>query len=123
MGGPLRLGVLSSRANMDSPVLEPCDDEAQTPPAVIPPDVSRADGRSGEGAERHITASAWEEAIRCTGAEVAAIVVAAILQRFGRITNPGGYLRALSAKAAQGGYLPGPMVMALLSDPGRAVKS
>ncbi|MDO9527514.1 MAG: plasmid replication protein RepC [Gemmobacter sp.] len=61
-----------------------------------------------------ITASAWEEAMRVMGAETAAITVAAMLQRFDRIANPGGYLRALSAKAAVGGFSPGPMVMALL---------
>lgn len=52
------------------------------------------------------------------GPEVAAVTVAAMLQRFDRIANPGGYLRALSAKAASGGFSPGPMVMALLQDDG-----
>lgn len=60
-----------------------------------------------------ITPSAWEEAMHVMGPEVAAITVAAMLQRFDRITNPGGYLRAFSAKAATGGFSPGPMVMAL----------
>lgn len=64
-----------------------------------------------------ISASAWEEAMHVMGAEVAAITVAAMLQRFDRIANPGGYLRALSAKAATGGFSPGPMVMALLQVP------
>ena len=46
------------------------------------------------------------------GRETAAITVACILQRFTHIGNPGGYLRALSRKAAEGSFSPGPMVMA-----------
>ncbi|MBL3552857.1 plasmid replication protein RepC [Rhodovulum sulfidophilum] len=61
-----------------------------------------------------ISADAWAEAERAMGAETAAITVAAILQRVSEIQSPGGYLRALSRKAAQGGFSPGPMVMALL---------
>jgi len=70
-----------------------------------------------------ISSSAWEEAMHVMGAEVAAITVAAMLQRFDRIANPGGYLRALSAKAATGRFSPGPMVMALLQVPPVARKS
>lgn len=66
-----------------------------------------------------ISPSAWEEATHVMGPEVAAVTVAAMLQRFDRIANPGGYLRALSAKAATGGFSPGPMVMALLQDGAR----
>jgi replication initiation protein RepC len=62
-----------------------------------------------------ISLSAWEEACHVMGAETAATVVVAMLQKIGSITNPGGYLRALSAKAALGGFLPGPMIMALLN--------
>ena len=62
-----------------------------------------------------ISASAWEEAQQFMGAEVAAVAVAAMLQRIGSISNPGGYLRALSAKAAAGGFSVGPMIMALLN--------
>ncbi len=62
-----------------------------------------------------ISLSAWEEACHVMGAETAATVVAAMLQRIGGITNPGGYLRALSAKAALGGFSAGPMIMALLN--------
>ncbi|MCE8456500.1 replication initiation protein RepC, partial [Rhodovulum sulfidophilum] len=61
-----------------------------------------------------ISPDAWAEAERAMGAETAAITVAAILQRVSEIQSPGGYLRALSRKAAQGGFSPGPMVMALL---------
>jgi replication initiation protein RepC len=62
-----------------------------------------------------ITASAWEEAQRLMGPEQASIVVAAMLERFADIRSPGGYLRALTSKAAAGAFSCGPMVMALLS--------
>ena len=62
-----------------------------------------------------ISASAWEEAQRFMGPEQASIVVAAILERFVDIRSPGGYLRALTSKAAAGEFSCGPMVMALMS--------
>lgn len=61
-----------------------------------------------------ISASAWEDAQRCMGREQASIVVVAILERFADIRSPGGYLRALTAKAAAGEFSCGPMVMALI---------
>lgn len=61
-----------------------------------------------------ISPSAWAEAARHMGATNAAITVLAMLQRTEEIRNPGGYLRALSGKAADGGFSPGPMVMALM---------
>lgn len=61
-----------------------------------------------------ISASAWEEAQRCMGPEQASVVVAAMLERFDDIKSPGGYLRALTAKAAAGEFSCGPMIMALL---------
>lgn len=61
-----------------------------------------------------ISPDAWEEARHHMTPAVAAIAVACILQSFERIANPGGYLRALSRKAAEGSFSPGPMVMALL---------
>ena len=61
-----------------------------------------------------ISASAWEEAQRCMGPEQASIVVVAMLERFADIRSPGGYLRALTAKAAAGAFSCGPMVMALI---------
>ena len=61
-----------------------------------------------------ISASAWEEAQRFMGPEQASIVVAAMLERFADIRSPGGYLRALTAKAAVGEFSCGPMVMALI---------
>jgi len=64
-----------------------------------------------------ISVDAWTIAQRDMGPEVAAITVAAILQRVSEINVPGGYLRALSRKAADGAFSPGPMVMALLNQP------
>lgn len=62
-----------------------------------------------------ISASAWEEAQRFMGPEQASIVVAAMLERIADIRSPGGYLRALTSKAAAGEFSCGPMVMALMS--------
>ena len=62
-----------------------------------------------------ISASAWEEAQRFMGPEQASIVVVAMLERFANIRSPGGYLRALTSKAAAGEFSCGPMVMALMS--------
>ncbi|MFN3615594.1 MAG: plasmid replication protein RepC, partial [Rubrimonas sp.] len=66
-----------------------------------------------------ISPDGWAEAQRVMGPAVAAVVLAAILQRADRIDRPGGYLRALTARAADGGFSPGPMVMALLRSEGR----
>ncbi|OSP54142.1 plasmid replication protein RepC [Pseudoruegeria sp. SK021] len=62
-----------------------------------------------------ISPTAWDEAQTTMGPESAAVVVCCILQRFSSIRNPGGYLRALSAKAVLGTFSPAPMVMALLN--------
>jgi replication initiation protein RepC len=48
------------------------------------------------------------------GPEQASIVVVAMLERFSNIRSPGGYLRALTSKAAAGEFSCGPMVMALI---------
>lgn len=48
------------------------------------------------------------------GVATASVTLAAILQKGAAIARPGGYLRALSARAARGGFSPGPMIMALL---------
>ncbi|ACM04247.1 Replication protein C (plasmid) [Cereibacter sphaeroides KD131] len=63
-----------------------------------------------------ITPSAWEEAKAEMGAEAAAVALAAILQRFASIRNPGGYLRALTRRASEGAFSPTPMIMALLAE-------
>ncbi|WP_102225654.1 plasmid replication protein RepC [Acidimangrovimonas sediminis] len=61
-----------------------------------------------------ISPSAWREAAEHMGATNAAITVLAMLQRTEEIRNPGGYLRALTSKAAGGSFSPGPMIMALM---------
>lgn len=61
-----------------------------------------------------ISPDGWREARRIMGDAVAATALACILQRSGAIARPGGYLRALTAKAMDGGFSVGPMVMALL---------
>ncbi|EAQ02620.1 replication initiator RepC [Pseudooceanicola batsensis HTCC2597] len=61
-----------------------------------------------------ISPSAWDEAKRYMGPEEASVVVVAMLERFGEIRSPGGYLRSLSAKAAIGEFSCGPMIMALM---------
>lgn len=63
-----------------------------------------------------ISPSAWEEARQAMGPEQAAVVLLAMLERFEEIRSPGGYLRALTAKAGQGAFSCGPMVMALTRD-------
>jgi replication initiation protein RepC len=62
-----------------------------------------------------ISQDAWVEAEEAMGRLDAAIVLAAILQNGCKITSPGGYLRALSRKARDGAFSPGPMIMALLN--------
>nr|WP_318246011.1 replication initiation protein RepC [Seohaeicola saemankumensis] len=52
--------------------------------------------------------------------EAASATVAAILQRVDEIRTPGGYLRALTAKARHNGFSPAPMILALLQPDGRA---
>lgn len=48
------------------------------------------------------------------GPENAGVAVACILERAGHINSAGGYLRDLTAKARQGKFSLGPMLMALL---------
>ncbi len=62
-----------------------------------------------------ISENAWIDACEVMGRDTASIVVACILQRFEAIHSPGGYLRALTDKAREDAFSPGPMVMALLS--------
>ena len=69
-----------------------------------------------------ISPDAWAEACRHMGDANAAVTLACILQKSAEIMRPGGYLRALTEKAASDGFSPGPMVMALLrSENARAV--
>jgi replication initiation protein RepC len=61
-----------------------------------------------------ISADAWREAQETMGTTDAAVVIAAILQKGEAIGRPGGYLRALSAKARAKEFSIGPVLMALL---------
>ncbi len=61
-----------------------------------------------------VSPSAWDEAVAAMGPEQAAVVIAAMLERFDEIQSPGGYLRHLTRKAELGEFSCGPMVMALL---------
>ena len=61
-----------------------------------------------------ISPSAWEDARKRMGPAEASVVIAAMLERVTEIRSPGGYLRALTAKAATGKFSSGPMVMALM---------
>ena len=61
-----------------------------------------------------ISPSAFEDANTALGAEDAAVVVAAILQRSDAIKSPGGYLRNLTEKARAGEFSLGPVLMALI---------
>ena len=60
-----------------------------------------------------ISPDVWDTARRDMGPEEAAVVVAAMLERFGEIRSPGAYLRTLSRRAADGAFSSAPMVMAL----------
>lgn len=62
-----------------------------------------------------ISADGWAEAERLMGPETAAIALACILERAETIRSPGGYLRALTRKAEDGAFSPGPMVMAIIN--------
>ncbi len=70
-----------------------------------------------------VSPDAWQEAVREMGHPTAAIVLVCILQRIQHIRSPGGYLRSLTRKAADGAFSPGPMVMALLTPDRRVVDS
>ena len=61
-----------------------------------------------------ISPSAYEDAQGVMGRDDASIVVACILQKGSAINNAGAYLRGLTGKAREGGFSPGPMLMALL---------
>ncbi|ASM75772.1 replication initiation protein (plasmid) [Pseudosulfitobacter pseudonitzschiae] len=61
-----------------------------------------------------VSPSAWDEAKQYMGPEEASVVILVMLERFGDIRSPGGYLRTLSAKAALGEFSCGPMIMALM---------
>ncbi|WP_147112482.1 plasmid replication protein RepC [Tateyamaria sp. syn59] len=60
-----------------------------------------------------IQPSTWVEAVETMGPEQAAVTVAAMLERFDQIKSPGGYLRYLTRRAAEGKFSCAPMIMAL----------
>lgn len=61
-----------------------------------------------------VSPDAWSQALEAMGEHDASIVVAAILQRGDEIKSAGGYLRVLTAKAREGEFSLGPVLMALL---------
>lgn len=60
-----------------------------------------------------ISRSAWDQAVTTMGPVIASTVVASILQRLNKIKSPGGYLRSLTSKAADGTFYCKPMILAL----------
>ncbi len=60
-----------------------------------------------------VSMPAWQEAIARMGKDIAAVTLMAMLERFSKIRNPSGYLRALSVKATKNTFTPAPMIMAL----------
>lgn len=69
-----------------------------------------------------VSPSAYEEACHVMGQEVAAIVIACILQRAQHINSAGGYLRVLTEKARAGQFSVGPMLMAALKANGATAR-
>ncbi|MFC4730142.1 plasmid replication protein RepC [Salipiger abyssi] len=60
-----------------------------------------------------ISPDCWEDAVGVMGREQAAIVLAAMLERFTEIRSPGAYLRHLARMASEGRFSSGPMLAAL----------
>ncbi|RUX44253.1 replication initiation protein RepC [Mesorhizobium sp. M4A.F.Ca.ET.050.02.1.1] len=69
-----------------------------------------------------VSPSAYEEACHVMGQEVAAIVIACILQKAQHINSAGGYLRVLTEKARAGQFSVGPMLMAALKANGKTAR-
>lgn len=61
-----------------------------------------------------LTAEVWGSAQRVLGREQAAVVLAAMLERFAVIRSPGAYLRVLVRKATEGRFSVAPMLAALV---------
>ncbi|MBS7701515.1 plasmid replication protein RepC [Chelatococcus sp. YT9] len=62
-----------------------------------------------------ISPKLWEETCATLGAQGAATVLAAIYERSGEISNPGGYLRNLTQRAVTGEFSTTPMILALFT--------
>ncbi|PWE52998.1 replication initiation protein RepC [Metarhizobium album] len=69
-----------------------------------------------------VSPSAYQDACEVMGPENAAATMAAILERVGHISSPGGYLRDLTGKARRGEFSLGPVLMALLRASGQEAK-
>lgn len=69
-----------------------------------------------------VSPSAWAEAIDIMGEVTASLALGCMLERSAEIRNPGGYLRALSAKATIGLFSPIGMLMSLLNESRDAVR-
>jgi replication initiation protein RepC len=69
-----------------------------------------------------VSPSAYQEACDIMGPEIAATVIACILERGGHINSAGGYLRDLSRRAERGEFSLGPMLMALMRANGPAAR-
>ncbi|MER9056955.1 plasmid replication protein RepC [Mesorhizobium sp. M0910] len=69
-----------------------------------------------------VSPSAYEEACHVMGQEVAAMVIACIVQRAQHINSAGGYLRVLTEKARAGQFSVGPMLMAALKANGATAR-
>ncbi|MES0000971.1 replication initiation protein RepC [Mesorhizobium sp. M0051] len=69
-----------------------------------------------------VSPSAYEDACHVMGQEIAAVVIACILQRAQHIESAGGYLRVLTEKARAGEFSVGPMLMAALRSNGVPAK-
>lgn len=69
-----------------------------------------------------VSPSAYQDACEVMGPENAAATMAAILERVGHISSPGGYLRDLTAKARRGEFSLGPVLMALLRASGQEAR-
>ncbi|MER8573563.1 plasmid replication protein RepC [Mesorhizobium sp. M1374] len=69
-----------------------------------------------------VSPSAYEDACHVMGQEIAAVVIACILQRAQHIESAGGYLRVLTEKARAGEFSVGPMLMAALRANGVTAK-
>ncbi|RWC99530.1 MAG: replication initiation protein RepC [Mesorhizobium sp.] len=69
-----------------------------------------------------VSPSAYEDACHVMGQEIAAVVIACILQRAQHIESAGGYLRVLTEKARAREFSVGPMLMAALRANGATAK-
>ncbi|WP_442771907.1 plasmid replication protein RepC [Paenirhodobacter enshiensis] len=100
-------------------VLKACPDIALYAPAPIRSTADLVRAARHVHPMAGIAADVWAEAEAAMTSPVAAIVMAALLQRIESVRNPGGYLRHLTAQARLGQFTPGPMIMALLAPTNR----